>query len=180
MKKIILVVFVFCFLPVYHLSAQALKPAEAESSVTFVIRNMGMDVDGSLRGLKGVINFDPTQAAKGSFDVTADVNTINTGIEKRDNHLKQSDFFDAETYPVIQIKSTRILPKTGNIYYAEAMLTMHGVTKDIKFDFIAKPVAGGYLFTANFSLNRLDYKIGKNSMTMGDKVNVKLSVVGKK
>lgn len=180
MKRIILVTIVFCFLAVYNLNAQALKPVETESSVTFVIRNMGMDVDGSLKGLKGAINFNPAQAAKGSFDVTADVNTINTGIEKRDNHLKQADFFDAATYPVIQIKSTRILPKSGNIYYAEAKLTMHGVTKDIKFDFIAKPVDGGYHFTANFSLDRLDYKIGKSSMTMGDKVNVKLSIVGKK
>lgn len=162
------------------LPAQSLKPVEAESKVGFVIKNMGVDVDGSFQGLKGLIHINAADWSKSSFDVTVDVNTINTNIQRRDNHLKQPDFFDAAQYPEIRIQSARILPKQGNIYYAEAVLTMHGISKNIKFDFIAKPVEGGYLMTSNFSLNRLDYKIGRSSITMADKVTVMLSVLAKK
>ncbi|MGJ7033384.1 YceI family protein [Niabella hirudinis] len=160
--------------------AQSLKPVEAESKVAFVIRNMGMDVEGSFKGLKGSIVINPADWSKSSFDVTVDVSTISTGIEKRDNHLKQTDFFDAAQYPEIRIKSTRILPKQGGVYYAEAVLTMHGVARNIKFDFITKPVEGGFLLSSNFSLNRLDYKVGRSSITMSDKVTVMLSVLAKK
>ncbi|ANH80373.1 hypothetical protein A8C56_04700 [Niabella ginsenosidivorans] len=179
MKKIILAFCALLFTQI-NLSAQVLKPVDAESKVAFVIKNMGMDVNGTLKGLKGTIQIDPSNAGKSNFDVTVDVNTINTGIEKRDHHLKGSDFFDAAKYPEIRLQSKRILHKSGDTYYAEAVLTMHGISKEIKFDFIAKPVAGGYQFTGGFSLIRQDYKIGGNSMTMSDKVNVVLSVTAKK
>ncbi|SDC35141.1 YceI family protein [Niabella drilacis] len=179
MRKIVLLLAATLFLK-GALPAQSLKPVEADSKVAFVIRNMGMDVEGSLKGLKGTININPADWSKSAFDVTVDLNTISTGIQKRDNHLKQADFFDAAQYPEIRIQSTRILPKQGNVYYAEATLTMHGISKSIKFDFIAKPADGGYLLTSNFSLNRLDYKIGRSSITMADKVTVMLSVLAKK
>jgi len=162
------------------LPAQSLKPIEAESKIGFVIRNMGMDVEGSFKGLKGVIQINPADWSKSHFDVTVDVTTVNTGIQRRDNHLKQPDFFDVAQYPEIRIQSSRIIPKQGNVYYAEAILTMHGVSRDIKFDFIAKPAEGGFLLTSNFSVNRLDYKIGRSSITMADKVTVMLSVLAKK
>ncbi|MBZ4187884.1 YceI family protein [Niabella beijingensis] len=162
------------------LTAQQLKPVDAESKIVFAIKNMGADVEGSLKGLKGVVQLNTADPGKSHFDVTVDVATISTGIQRRDNHLKQPDFFDAAQYPQLRIQSKRILPKQGNVYYAEATLTMHGISKPIQFDFIAKPVDGGYQLTGNFSLNRLDYKIGGSSITMSDKVAVSLSVVAKK
>lgn len=160
--------------------AQNYTPSDADSKVSFVIKNMGLDVDGTLKGLKGKIIFNPKSLATSQFDVTVEVNTINTDNTKRDNHLKNSDFFDAEKYPVIHIKSTKILPKGGDKYFAQAILTMHGVSKNIQFDFIATPKADGILLTANFPLNRRDYNIGKASMTMADNLSVRLSILGKK
>ncbi|MBO9620140.1 MAG: YceI family protein [Niabella sp.] len=161
------------------LNAQVLKPVDAESKVAFVARNMGMDVNGAFSGLKGTITINKAAPDKSSFDVTVDVATIKTGIDKRDAHLKTADFFDAAKYPQIRIQSKRILPKSGDIYYAEATLTLHGISKEIKFDFIAKPVSGGYKLTAGFPLIRQDYSIGGSSMTLSDKVNIVLAVVAK-
>lgn len=179
MRKVLLL-FVAAFILKSTLQAQSYKPVDADSKVTFVIKNMGVDVEGSFKGLKGVIHINPADWSKSSFDVTVDVNTIDTKNSKRNNHLKQPDFFNAAQYPEIRIQSTRILPKQGNIYYAEAMLTMHGISREIKFDFIARPADGGFLLTSNFSLNRMDYKIGRSSITMADKVIVMLSVLAKK
>ncbi|WP_018630029.1 YceI family protein [Niabella aurantiaca] len=179
MRKILLL-FIAAIVLKSTLQAQSYKPVEAESKVVFVIKNMGTDVEGSFKGLEGVIHINPADWSKSYFDVTVDVNTIDTKNSKRDNHLKRPDFFNAAQYPEIRIRSSRILPKQGNIYYAEATLTMHGISREIRFDFIARPADGGFLLTSNFSLNRLDYKIGRSSITMADKVIVMLSVLAKK
>jgi polyisoprenoid-binding protein YceI len=160
--------------------AQTLTPSDADSKISFVIKNMGIGVDGTLKGLKGKMVFNPKKPKASLFDVTVDVATINTNNTRRDDHLKKPDFFDAEKYPVIAIKTTGIQAKGNNIYFAKAVLTMHGVSKNIQFDFIAKPVSNGYHFIAEFSLNRRDYGIGGNSMTMSDDVKVKLDVTGTK
>ncbi len=159
---------------------QNLNPSDADSKVSFIIKNMGLDVDGSLKGLKGKIAFDPKSLKSSLFDVTVDVNTINTNNTRRDAHLKRADFFDAEKYPVIGIKTTSVSAKGKDRYTAKAILTMHGVSKNIQFDFVAQAQANGYRFTGGFTLDRLAYGIGKNSMTMGDEVKVNLDVVAKK
>lgn len=160
--------------------AQSLAASDTDSKISFVIKNMGLNVDGTLQGLKGKIYFDPKKPSLSSFDMTVDVNTINTGIEKRDKHLKTEDFFDAEKYPVINIKTTKILPKGNNIFFAQGVLTIHGISKNIQFDFIAKPQADGYIFSGGFPLNRRDYNVGGSSMTMSDNLKVSLYVVAKK
>jgi len=160
--------------------AQNLTPSDADSKISFAIKNMGVNVDGSLSGLKGKMVFDPKKLSSSLFDVTVDVSTINTDNKRRDDHLKKDDFFDAEKYPTIHIKTTGIQAKGNNIYFAKAVLTMHGVSKDIQFDFIAKPIQNGYNFKAEFSVDRKEYGVGGNSMTMGDNVKVSLDVVGKK
>ncbi|WP_114791569.1 YceI family protein [Niabella yanshanensis] len=160
--------------------AQNLTPSDADSKISFVIKNMGVNVDGSLTGLKGKMSFNPKKIAASHFDVTVDVNTINTDNKRRDEHLKKDDFFDVEKYPTIGIKTTGIQAKGNNVYFAKAVLTMHGVSKNIQFDFTATPVKGGYQFKAEFSVDRKEYGVGGNSMTMGDNVKVSLDVVGKK
>jgi polyisoprenoid-binding protein YceI len=160
--------------------AQNLTPSGTESKISFVIKNMGANVDGTVTGLKGKMTFDPKKLSSSQFDVTVDANTINTDNKRRDDHLKKDDFFDVEKYPTIAIKTTGIQAKGNNIYFAKAVLTMHGVSKNIQFDFIASPVPGGYNFKAEFSVDRKEYGVGGSSMTMGDNVKVSLDVVGKK
>lgn len=179
MKKPSFVLAVLLLAVAVSLNAQTLRPSDTESKVAFVARNMGMDVNGTFSGLKGVIAINRSAPEKSSFDVTVEVSTIKTGIDKRDAHLKTVDFFDAAKYPQIRLQSKRILHKSGDTYYAEAILTMRGIAKEIKFDFIAKPVNGGYRLTGGFPLIRQDYNIGGSSMTLSDKVNIVLSVTAK-
>ncbi|MFT4092177.1 MAG: YceI family protein [Niabella sp.] len=176
-KSVIAILISLIYISSY---AQRLTPSDADSKISFVIKNMGINVDGTLKGLRGKMVFDPKKPAGSVFDVTVEANTIDTDNKKRDEHLKKKDFFDVDKYPTISIKTTSVQAKGNSTYFAKAILTMHGVSKNIQFDFIAKPVSGGYNFTAEFSLNRKDYGVGGNSMTMGDNVSVKLDVTGKK
>ncbi len=178
MNRILLVVF--HLVVGFTSSAQQLTVSDAESKIAFVIKNIGLDVDGTLKGLKGTMQFDAKNLSASAFDMTVDVNTINTGIDKRDNDLKKEGFFDIAKYPAIRIATTQIVSKGGNNFKAIANLTIKNITRKIGFDFTATPTASGYSFLSSFTINRRDFGVGGSSMIMGDIVKVNLSVGGKK
>ena len=61
-------------------------------------------------------------------------------------------------------------------YKATGNLTIKGATKAISFPFTATKTANGYLFSGSFTINRLDYGVGKSSMVLSDDVDVTLKV----
>ena len=101
----------------------------------------------------------------------------------RDKDLKAKKYFDAETYPVITIKSTKVNrtnKSAAGWYYFTGTLTMHGVTKPIAFPFSATPKGTDYLFVGGFTINRLDFGVGGNSAVLSNTVKILLSVLAKK
>jgi len=105
-KRIVTILLVSCLF--FYSSAQSLTPSNADSKISFTIKNMGMDVNGTFSNLAGKMNFNPKNLKSSLFDVTVDVITVNTGVKKRDDHLQKSDFFDAAKFPTISIKTTSI------------------------------------------------------------------------
>jgi polyisoprenoid-binding protein YceI len=99
------------------------------------------------------------------------VNTINTGIEMRDNDLKKETYFNAEKYPTINFASSSVSADkvTGN-------LTIKGVTKEINIPFTATPRSNGYLFEGKFSISRKDFGVGGSSFVLSDHVDIELKV----
>lgn len=163
------------------LTAQTLTPDDAGSTVKFTIKNFGLNVGGTLKGLKGKITFLPTNLPASTFAITLDAATINTGNGSRDGHLKKDDYFDVEKFPTLQFVSTSITAgdKSGS-YNIAGLLTIKGKAKSISFPFTATPTAGGHQFTGSFSINRRDFKVGGNSLVLSDKLNVSLNVAAKK
>jgi polyisoprenoid-binding protein YceI len=169
MKKYLLL-----FIPLFFFAFTVinLKPVDADDAVTFTINNFGIPTKGSFKGLKGIIKWDAANPSNASFDVSIDVNTINTDIDARDNDLKKETYFNAAKYPTINFVSTEVNTTsiTGN-------LTIKGTTKQISFPYTAKPSGNGYLFEGKFSLNRRDFNVGGSSFTLSDKLDVQLKVL---
>lgn len=158
-----------------------LTPVDAESKVHFVIKNFGIKTGGDFTGLKGNIKFTAENLAASSFDVTVDANTVDTDNDSRDEHLRQSDYFNVATYKTIQFKSTRIVNSTvAGRYYVYGDLTIKGVTKPVEFGFGVTPKNGGYVFDGEFGINRRDFGVGGSSISMSDKLTVSLSVFAKR
>lgn len=159
--------------------AQSYKTVDSKSEIKFTIKNFGMNAGGSLSGLKGTINFNPSNLTASSFNVSIDVNTINTGVDMRDNHLKKEEYFNAAKYPAINFVSTGI---TGdqNGYTVTGHLTIKDVTKNISFPFTAASQNDGMLFTGNFSINRKDFHVGGGSAVLSSTVDVSLKVFAQK
>jgi len=167
-----LVFFVSCIISV---QAQQLKPIDSKSEVKFTVKNFGLNTPGTFKGLKGNIQFNSSDLSSASFNVSIDANTVNTGIDMRDNHLKGEDYFNAEKYPTINFVSTGV-KADNNGYIISGDLTIKGITKNISFPFTAVQQNDGTLFTGNFSINRKDFDVGGGSAVLSNHVDVSLKV----
>jgi polyisoprenoid-binding protein YceI len=177
-NSLFLTILLFSFVSLY--AQKTLVPTDAGSKVHFVIRNFGINTGGDLAGLKGTIKVVPNNPASSSIDVTVQAGTVDTDNEKRDAHLKTDDYFDVAKYPTIHLVSTKIsASSTPGSYIFTGNLTIKAVTKAITFPFTTSVSNGASIFAGEFSINRLDYGVGKESATMSDDVKVQLTVAAK-
>lgn len=179
MKKLILVIA--CFFCINLLFAQQkLVPVDDGSKVHFVIKNFGIRTGGDFSGLKGFIRFHLSDISVWSFDVTVDASTIDTDNNTRDGHLRKSEYFDVEKFPVIRIVSTKIQPTdNAGTYLFTGNLSIKGITKTLQFPFRVNRSGEGYLFTGEFSINRRDFGVGSSSVSLSDNLKVTLSILAK-
>ena len=107
---------------------------------------------------------DPAQPRAGVVEVEVDVASIDTGIERRDKHLRTADFFDVEKFPTahVRVHDAEELAATqrgSSRYRAKFDLDIHGVKKTLDGEFEvttdAPPTVEGDL-----TLNRMDFRIG--------------------
>lgn len=104
----------------------------SHSDVSFGVKHMMVTtVKGSFTGVTGTLILDDENPANSSVTVEIDVATVNTRDEKRDEHLRSADFFDAEQYPKITFVSTKVEPKGGDKLRITGDLTIHGVTRPV-------------------------------------------------
>ena len=143
----------------------------AHSSAEFKVRHMMIsNVKGSFSGLTGTLTENPADPAASSVEASLDVATISTGDAQRDGHLKSADFFDAEKYPTMSFKSTRVEPKGEAEYRVTGDLTLHGVTKPVTFA-VEGPTAPGkdpwgntrIGISATTKINRKDFGLNWNA-----------------
>ncbi len=158
-----------------YLHAQNYAASDAGSNIKFAIKNFGLTVNGSFKGLIGEIDFNPENLATSSINVSVDANTVNTGNNGRDKHLTKEDYFDAANHPVLSFASSKITGKAGT-YSIEGNITIKGITKTISFPFTATVIANGYRLQGSFRLNRRDFKVGGSSWVLSDELTVSLNV----
>ncbi|MCW3118741.1 MAG: YceI family protein [Chitinophagaceae bacterium] len=161
--------------------AQAYTPVDDGSKVKFVIKNLGINTGGTFGGLEGTINFNPGDPTTANFDVSVDAQTVDTDIESRDNHLRKEEYLNVEKYPKINFKSSKVTKtNSADFLFMFGNITIKGVSKEVKFPFKVTPKNDGYFFEGNFKLNRRDFGVGGNSLSLSDELTVTLSVFAKK
>jgi polyisoprenoid-binding protein YceI len=144
------------------------KSDKAHSQLKFDITHMGVStVSGAFTDFDVTIAATKPDFSDAVFTMTAKTASINTGVEKRNDHLKSADFFDAAANPDLNFKSTSVKKTGDNKYQLLGDLTMHGVTKPVTLDLWyrgtvnnpmnKKAVAG---FRATGTIKRADFAIG--------------------
>lgn len=164
---------------------------KSHTAVGFRIRHWLTRVEGRFREYDGKIWLDRQNPAASKVDLTIQTASIDTGQERRDNHLRSADFFDAEKFPTITFRSSKVQPKGKDLYEVTGDLTMHGVTKTIAvpvrhtgFINLGKQEKAGFEIT--FPINRKDYGITWNrtadqgGVMLGDDVEINVLVEANK
>ncbi len=136
----------------------------AHSQINFVAEARFISAHGSFDKWDAEVQLDPAKIENSSFKITIEAASINTRIQRRDDHLRSKDFFDVATYPQITLVSKKIT-KTGDRTYAVAGdLTLRGVTKqlDVEITQVFYENNRGR-FRASFRINRKAFGITFNS-----------------
>jgi polyisoprenoid-binding protein YceI len=139
--------------------------------VGFTVKHMMVTtVRGQFKSYRGEVRLDPKDFARSTFSGEIDVASIDTGNADRDQHLRTNDFFDAEKFPKITFKSTKIEPKGENEFVVSGDITIRGVTKPIALDVeylgtsknpYGKTVAG---IGVRGTINRKDFGVSFNAV----------------
>ena len=160
------------------------------SVVSFKIRHLISKVAESFNTFEGSFDYVPGQPAQWRADATIQAASIDTRVEKRDNHLRSADFFEVETYPAITFKSTGVTEATEQSATLHGLLTMHGVEKPVDLDLTihgeGKDPWGNMRsgFTATTRINRKKFGIVWNKaletgdLLLGDDVDITLEIEG--
>jgi polyisoprenoid-binding protein YceI len=103
----------------------------AHSTAQFVVRHMMItNVRGAFGKVEGTVVYDPENPAQSSIEAAIDVASIETRDAQRDTHLKSADFLDADKFPKITFKSSKI-EGSGGEFRVSGDLTIHGVTRPV-------------------------------------------------
>jgi polyisoprenoid-binding protein YceI len=150
------------------LAATALAADEGTppGSITFEAENTFSTAHGRFRKWRVVrAEVDPAAPKQGVVEVEVDVASLETGIERRDNHLRTADFFDVEKFPTARVRVHDAEPRgkseRGHARYrAKFDFEIHGVKKTLDGEFevtqASPPIVEGGL-----TLNRVDFGIGE-------------------
>ena len=150
-----------------------------EYNISFKIKNAGIAVHGKFTGFKSEILFSPDKLSASKIKGSVDAGTLATGINKRNNDIKDEKYLDADKYKLIEGSSIKLYTK-DNDYAGLFNITIKGVTKEIEIPFQFNQLGDLADFTGDFTLNRRDFNVGGSSMTMGDNVTVHILIKAKK
>lgn len=110
----------------------------AHSAVEFAVKHMMFTtVRGRFKDVSATIYLDEADPSRSSIEAEIDAASIDTGQEKRDEHLRSADFLDVESHPTITFKSTRVEGATfqpGDDFRVIGDLTIRGTSMEVALD----------------------------------------------
>ena len=160
------------------------------SSFQFKVRHlMVSNVKGDFTKVKGVVTIDERDIANLKLEITIDAASVNTGHAKRDEHLRNADFFDVAKHPTITFVSKRAEKAGMDRLKVIGDLTMHGVTREVTVDVEGptqevKDPGGNFRrgATATTKINRKDFGLTWNrvletgGVVVGEDVDISVEI----
>ena len=160
------------------------------SNIGFKVRHlMVSNVKGSFDKHTGTVEINDKDVTKSKVEVTIDTNSINTNVQKRDDHLRSADFFDVAKFPTMTFVSKKVAKAGKDKLKVTGDLTLHGVTKQVVLDVEGPSVESkdpmGAIrrgATASTKINRKDFGLVWNKaletggVAVGEEVTITLEI----
>ena len=180
---------VLCMLPTLAL-ASTWNIDQEHSNIGFKVRHlMVSNVKGSFGKVQGIISIDEKDLTRSSAKVTIDTASIDTGVDKRDAHLRSPDFLDVDKFPTMTFVSTKVAKNGKGRLRVTGDLTLHGVTRPVVLDVEELSREGkdpmGNLrrgASATTKISRKDFGIGWNKVletggvVVGDEIAISIDI----
>lgn len=148
-------------------------------AVRFEITNAGIVVNGFFTESSHAIRFDPNNLPASSLEGRVMVKSINTGIARRDLHLQGRQYFRAEAYPAILMRSKSITAQGSNQFRGVFEIRIKDIVKEMEIPFRVEKIGDTQYYRARFTLDRLDFGLGEESMILSNEVWVKLDIANR-
>ena len=153
------------------------------SAAIFKVKHAGVAYTyGRFNKVTGTVVWDNADPAASKIEIAIDPESVDTENEKRDQHLRNPDFFDAKQYPAFGFKSATVKKIDDTTYEVSGNLTIHGVTKPLTVKALktgeGKDPWGGYRigFETSFTIKRSDFGMTKVTESVGDDVAITFSI----
>lgn len=166
----------------------------SHTEVNFSVKHFFTPVTGTFKSYDIELSFDPAAPESSSVTVTIDVASVDTKNERRDNHLRSADFFDAENHPQMTFRSTSVRSTGADQLVARGDLTIKGITKEIELPITLlgvkdipqemQEMLGGVNQVAGFqaqtTLDRREFEVGvanwAQTVIVGGEVEVSINL----
>jgi polyisoprenoid-binding protein YceI len=152
------------------------------SQIRFAIRKLRLiSVHGAFTRFAGALRLDETKPTRSAIAVQIAAASIDTGIPRRDAHLRSPDFFDAERYPLLSFHSTRVDQHDATHGRIVGDLTIRDVTRSVALEVewagqtttVGARVAS---FSAHATINRRDWGVSWGRLLVGDLVTITIAL----
>jgi len=165
-KRILATALLLASLP---LPAQQ-KVIPAQSSIRFVSKQMNVPVEGQFKRFDATVTFDPKkpEATKAEFEV--DLASIDLGSVEGDTEVKKKPWLNVAAFPKATFVATSVKPLGGNRYEAAGPLTIKGASQNVVAPFTLTEAGGTRIVEGQFTMKRLQYKIGEGAWAETDTV----------
>jgi len=160
------------------------------SNIGFKVKHlMVANVKGSFEKHTGTVEINDKDITKSKVEVSIDTNSINTNVQKRDEHLRSADFFDVAKYPTMTFVSKKVAKAGKDRLKVTGDLTLHGVTREVVLD--VEPISKeskdpwGNIrrgTTATTKIDRKDFGLAWNKgletggVLVGDEITITLEI----
>lgn len=157
----------------------------SHSSIVFRIRHLNVSwFYGRFNKVTGQFRVDEANPAGSSIQLEIDADSVDTANQRRDQHLKSPDFFNAVEFPKITFRSKQVRKADEGVFEVTGDLTLHGVTREVTVR--AEHVGTGpgqrgeqrAGFEAVFTIKRSDFGMSFMQGPLGDEVRLVISLEG--
>ena len=160
---------------------QAYKFDPNHTEVLFSYRHLGLShAYGQFKKVDGTVTINREAPAESIVDVTIDVASVDSGVDKFDEHLKAADFFDVKQFPTMTFKSTKVEKTSDEKFKVTGDLTIKGKTVPTILDVTLladqkhpmKPEVQVAAFSARTTIKRSEFGMGKYVPLTSDEVSI--------
>jgi len=160
------------------------KLIPAQSDIAFTTKQMGVPLEGHFKKFDAQISFDTAKPDAAKIAFTVDTGSATLGAPESDAELPKATWFNIAKFPQATFQSSSVKSLGGGKYQINGKLTIKGNAKDVEIPVALTQANGTTTATGQFTIKRLNFKIGENewadtSMVADDvQVKFKLAVSG--